>query len=132
MNFDRDLLDDLTRRAEESPRLRMAFDLRNSAEDNSQRILNAMEPGMVLPIHRHRASSEVVIVLRGAMDQHLYDAEGNETDCVHLVAGSDQIGMSVPAGQWHHAEALEHGTVIFEAKDGKYEPLTYEDIFHEP
>lgn len=128
MVFDKELLDGITAQAKESPRLRMNLDMRNSADDNSQRMLNALELGTVLPIHRHRKSSETVVVLRGAMEQHLYDENGNETECVRLAAGSDTAGMNVPAGQWHRAVALEHGTVIFEAKDGIYEPLSENDI----
>jgi cupin fold WbuC family metalloprotein len=88
MNFDRNVLDELTQRAKESPRLRMNLDLRNSPEDGSQRMLNALEPGTVLPIHRHRTTSEVVVMLRGRAVQYLYDEQGRETDAVLLAAGA--------------------------------------------
>lgn len=68
MIIDKQLLDDLTRRAQDSPRLRMNMDLRNSPEDQSQRMLNALEPGTVMPIHRHLASSETVALLRGKVE----------------------------------------------------------------
>lgn len=126
-----EILDELTEKAKASVRLRMNFDLRNSAEDNSQRMLNAMEPGTVLPIHRHRSTSEVVIILRGSIKQHVYDSTGVETECVLLDAKGDIRCMTVPTGQWHRAESLEPGTVIFEAKDGKYEPLAPEDILND-
>ena len=136
MNFDRKVLDELTQRAKESPRLRMNLDLRNSPEDGSQRMLNALEPGTVLPIHRHRTTSEVVVMLRGRAVQYLYDEQGRETDAVLLAAGALDgegvpgavPGMTISKGQWHKLVALESGTVIFEAKDGPYEPISPEDI----
>ena len=136
MNFDRNILDELTQRAKESPRLRMNLDLRNSPEDGSQRMLNALEPGTVLPVHRHRTTSEVVVMLRGRAVQYLYDEQGRETDAVLLAAGAldgDGVpgavpGMTISKGQWHKLVALESGTVIFEAKDGPYEPIGPEDI----
>ena len=136
MNFDNKVLDKLTQRAKESSRLRMNLDLRNSPEDGSQRMLNALEPGTVLPIHRHRTTSEVVVILRGRAVQYLYDEQGRETDAVLLAAGAldgDGVpgavpGMTISKGQWHKLVALESGRVIFEAKDGPYEPIGPEDI----
>ena len=136
MNFDNKVLDELTQRAKASPRLRMNLDLRNSLEDGSQRMLNAIEPGSVVPIHRHRTTSEVVVMLRGRAVQYLYDEQGRETDAVLLAAGAldgDGVpgavpGMTISKGQWHKLVALESGTVIFEAKDGPYEPISPADI----
>ena len=136
MKIDNILLDKLTAQAKASPRLRMNMDLRNSPEDWSQRMLNALEPGTVLPIHRHRTTSEVVVMLRGRAVQYLYDEQGRETDAVLLAAGAldgDGVpgavpGMTISKGQWHKLVALESGTVIFEAKDGPYEPIGEEDI----
>ena len=136
MIIDNILLDNLTTQAKESPRLRMNLDLRNSDADSSQRMLNALEPGTVLPIHRHRTTSEVVVMLRGRAVQYLYDEQGRETDAVLLAAGAldgDGVpgavpGMTISKGQWHKLVALESGTVIFEAKDGPYEPIGEEDI----
>lgn len=128
MNIDKILLDSLTIKAKASPRLRMNMDLRDSAEDQSQRMLNALEPGTVLPIHRHRKTSETVAILRGRAVQYLYDDEGNETDAVLLEAGGEIPAMQVEMGQWHRLEALESGTVIVEFKNGAYEPIGPEDI----
>lgn len=136
MIFDKNVLDDLTSQAKASPRLRMNLDLRNSPEDGSQRMLNAIEPGSVVPIHRHRTTSEVVVMLRGRAVQYLYDEQGRETDAVLLAAGALDgegvpgavPGMTIAKGQWHRLVALESGTVIFEAKDGAYEPIGAEDI----
>ena len=128
MNFDRNVLDELTQRAKESPRLRMNLDLRNSPEDGSQRMLNALEPGTVLSIHRHMSTSETVAILRGRAVQYLYDDEGRETGSVLLEAGGEIPAMQVEIGQWHRLEALESGTVIVEFKNGRYEPIGPEDI----
>ena len=128
MNIDKTLLDNLSFQAKASPRLRMNLDLRDSAEDQSHRMLNALEPGTVLPIHRHRKTSETVAILRGRAVQYLYDDEGNETDAVLLEAGGEVPAMQVEMGQWHRLEALESGTVIVEFKNGAYEPIGPEDI----
>lgn len=128
MNIDKTLLDNLSFQAKASPRLRMNMDLRDSAEDQSQRMLNALEPGTVLPIHRHRKTSETVAILRGRAVQYLYDDNGCETDSVLLEAGGEIPAMQVEMGQWHRLEALESGTVIVEFKNGAYEPIGPEDI----
>ena len=128
MQIDNILLDKLTAQAKESPRLRMNLDLRNSDADSSQRMLNALEPGTVIPIHRHRSTSETVVILRGRAVQWLYDAEGNVTEKVLLEVGGDIPAMSVEKGQWHRLECLESGTVILEMKDGAYEPISPADI----
>ena len=128
MNIDKSLLDELTAQAKASPRLRMNLDLRNSAEDQSQRMLNALEPGTVLPIHRHCSTSETVAILRGRAVQWLYDDEGRVTEKVLLEVGGPIPAMSVEKGQWHRLECLESGTVIVEFKDGPYEPIGAEDI----
>jgi len=128
MNIDQTLLDTLTEQAKASPRLRMNMDLRDSTDDQSQRMLNALEPGTVLPIHRHRTTSETVAILRGRAVQWLYDAEGNVTEKVLLEAGGSIPAMRVEKGQWHRLECLESGTVIVEMKDGAYEPIGAEDV----
>ena len=128
MILNKKLMDDLSAQAKSSLRLRQAFDLRTTPEDQSQRILNAVEPGTILPIHRHRGSTETIIVLRGKVVQHYYDDNGNKTASYELAPNSAQVGMSVPVGQWHALESLEEGSVIFECKDGAYQPLSAEDI----
>lgn len=128
MRIDKSLLDNITTQAQASPRLRMNYDLRDSVDDKSQKMLNALEPGTVLPIHRHRTFTEVVVVVRGHCIQYLYDDKGNMTGSVDMRAGSDCPGMVVEMGQWHRIESLESGTVILECKEGAYAPLTSEDI----
>lgn len=122
------LLDDLTAQAKASPRLRMNYDLRDSAQDGSQRMLNALEPGTVLPIHRHRTTSETVVILRGRATQEFYDDQGRLTESVTIAPGSNCVGMSIAKGRWHKLISHESGTVILECKDGPYEPLGEEDV----
>lgn len=128
MKITQELLDELTAQAKASPRLRMNFDLRNSVADGSQRMLNAMEPGTVLPIHRHRSTSETVVCLRGHLRQFFYNDNGEVAEVIDLAPGSDCVAVNIPAGQWHSVEVLESGTVILECKDGAYEPLGEGDI----
>ena len=128
MILNKKLMDELSAQAKENPRLRQAFDLRTTPNDSSQRILNAVEPGTILPIHRHRGSTETIIVLRGKVVQHYYNDAGEKTASYELAPNSAQVGMSVPVGQWHALESLEEGSVIFESKDGAYQPLSAEDI----
>ena len=128
MIINQELLNSLTVQAKASPRLRMNLDLRNSADDQSQRMLNALEPGTVMPIHRHRKSSETVVVLRGKVKWLYYNEKGEQTDSILVEANGEICGISVPAGQWHSLECLESGSVILECKDGAWEPLSDEDI----
>ena len=123
------LLDSLTEQAKASPRLRMNLDLRNSAEDGSQRMLNAIEPGSPLPIHRHRHTSETVVCLRGRLVWEYYDElERICTERIELSPNGQTVALNIPAGQWHTVHALESGSVILEMKEGAYEPLGEEDI----
>ncbi len=128
MKINNQLLSTLSSQAKASPRLRQPYDLRNTPEDNSQRMLNALEPGTVMPIHRHRMSSESIAIIRGKMIMRLYDDNGNVTEEFVMEPCGEHPMIQVEAGQWHSLEALEEGTVVFEAKDGKYEPLKGEDI----
>ena len=123
------ILDDLTAKAKASPRLRMNLDLRNSEEDKSQRMLNAIEPGSPLPIHRHRHTSETVVCLRGRLVWEYYDElERICTESIELSPNGAVVALNIPAGQWHTVRALESGSVILEMKEGAYEPLREEDV----
>ena len=123
------LLDKLTAEAKENPRLRQNFDLRNTPKDQSQRMLNAIEPGSVLPIHRHQKTSETVVCLRGKLVWEYYDElERICTEAIEVSANGPVVALNVPAGQWHTVRALESGSVILECKDGAYEPLGEEDV----
>ena len=123
------LLDSLTAQAKASPRLRMNLDLRKSADDKSQRMLNAIEPGSPMPIHRHQKSSETVVCLRGRLVWEFYDElERICTDYIELTPNGQVVALNVQAGQWHTVKALESGSVILECKEGAYEPLQDCDI----
>ena len=126
MIIDNDVLDDLTRQAQSSPRLRMNLDLRNSADDNSQRMLNAIEPGTVLPIHRHMNSSVTIVCVRGHFEELLYDDSGNLIEAIDMRPGGNVINL--PIGQWHTIKSLESGTVLLEVQDGKWEAMKEEDV----
>lgn len=126
MKITKTLLDELTEKAKKSPRLRMNYDLRTSPEVQSQRMLNALEPGTILPIHRHKETSETVICIRGHFEEYLYDENGNLTDTIDMVPGGTVL--NIEAGQWHSLKCFESGTVLFEAKDGAYAPLSPEDV----
>ena len=128
MKIDKDLLNSLTEKAKTSERLRMNLDLRTSSEDGSQRMLNALEPGTVLPIHRHRFSTETVVMVRGSLEEIFYNDNGEIIDTILLQAGGECPALQIPAGQWHTVKVLEPGTVIFEAKDGAYVPLSEDDV----
>lgn len=128
MRLDKALFESVSAEAKESPRLRMARDMRTTPADNSQRMLNAIEPGTELPIHRHRNTSEICIVLRGIAEEIFYDDNGNITERVMLQPDSECVGVNIEKGRWHKIVSLEPGTVIFEAKDGAYEPVSPEDI----
>ena len=128
MIIDNSILDKLTAQAKESPRLRMNLDLRNSDADSSQRMLNAIEPGSVVPVHRHRGTSETMIVLRGRVVEEYYSDEGEVVASFELAVGGPCCALNIPAGQWHTLRALESGTVILEMKDGAYEPIGAGDV----
>lgn len=128
MKITQTLLDGLTEQAKASSRLRMNYDLRNSENDQSQRMLNAIEPGSDIPIHRHQKSSETVVVVRGKIEEVFFDATGRVTDTIELVPDGPCFAINVPKGQWHTLHSLESGTVIMEVKDGPYEPMKPENI----
>lgn len=148
MIIDQKLLDDLSAQAKANPRLRQSYDLRTTPDDKSQRMLNALEPGTIMPIHRHRNTSETMAVVRGKLIERFYDDNGNITEefvmaplsvpskpSLHSVPAGESNEPTIPmvqieAGQWHSIEVLEEGTIIFEAKDGAYAPLTEEDIIN--
>ena len=129
MKITQAILDKLTEEAKASPRLRMNLDLRNSDSDSSQRMLNAIEPGSPLPIHRHQKTSETVVCLRGRLVEEYYDElERICTESIELSPNGPVVALNIPAGQWHTVRALESGTVILEMKNGAYEPISDVDI----
>lgn len=130
MTITKEILDELCAKAKVSDRLRANLDLRSSSEDLSQRMLNALEPGTVMPIHRHKGSSETCVCIRGHFEEYFYDSEGRLTETVDMVPGG--AVLNIEKGQWHSLKCLESGTILLEAKDGAYEPLGPEDIMELP
>ena len=122
------LLDSLTEQAKANPRLRQSYDLRNSVDDDSQRMLNAIEPDTVIPVHRHPMTSEEAIVLRDKAQEVFFDDEGNETGSWLLIPGGDIPAIHVLRGQYHTCRSLESGTVIIEFKNAKYTPAGTEEL----
>ena len=119
MEINKEFLGKLFEQAVENPRLRQSYDLRTSSDDNSQRILNALLPGTVVPIHRHPNSNENVLLLCGKLVEVIYDENGKEKERIHLDPTIGNYGCVIPPGAWHTVEVLEP-SVIYEAKDGKY------------
>jgi len=126
--IDETLLDELTESAKHNPRLRMNMNLHNSLEDRVQRLLNALEPGTNLPIHRHLHSDETYMLIRGSLKLLIYNDLKEITEVFELSAAVGKYGVSIPMGTWHSIEVLESGTVIFEVKEGPYAPLSTDDI----
>lgn len=127
MVITKEILDELTAKAKTSDRLRANFDLRNSADDQSQRMLNALEPGTIMPIHRHKETSETCVCIRGHFEEYFYEEDGNLTDTIDMVPGG--VVLNIEAGQWHNLMCLESGTILLEAKDGAYRSLDEDEIF---
>lgn len=130
MELDNALFDEVLLKAQESPRRRMNFDLRTTHDDLSQRMLNVLMVDTVVPIHRHVDTSETVVVLRGKVREEFYDMAGCKTAEFVLEAGGECPGIQVPMGQYHTLVCLEDGSVIFEAKDGAYDPIKTEEFLH--
>ena len=128
MVITKEILDELSAKAKENPRLRQSMDLRNSPEDGSQRMLNALEPGTVMPIHRHHGSSETVVILRGKIQWVFYDDQGRITESTELRSDGDIRMLNVEKDCWHSLECLESGSVLFESKDGPYHPLEEDEV----
>ncbi|MFA6770685.1 MAG: WbuC family cupin fold metalloprotein [Bacteroidales bacterium] len=141
------LLDTITEKAKESQRLRMNHNLHNSLEDNVQQLLNALEPGTKIPIHRHLHTCETYLLLRGKIKVFLHNEKGQIEESLILSAvttkeqslntdkkinGRENYGLNIPAGQWHSLEVLESGTIILEVKEGPYKPLDQKDILELP
>lgn len=127
MKIDKRLLDTVLAQAAESPRLRMNYNFHESLDSKAQRLLNALLPGTVLPVHRHRFTSETYVLLQGKMKVTFYDDNGEKIEEYLLDVTTGDYGLQIPRGVWHGIEVIEP-TVIFEVKDGPYTPLTPDDI----
>ena len=125
-----ELLDRVTGEAKRSPRLRMNYNFHETLDAKAQRLLNALEPGTQLPVHRHPHTAETYILLRGRINVLFYNNDKQVQEKQELSVGSGNYGVHIPAGQWHTLEVQESGTVIFEVKDGPYTPLTEDNIMN--
>lgn len=121
-------LDELSDKAKASPRHRMHFDLRDTTEDGSMRMFNALEPETVIPIHCHTNTSEDVVCIRGSVEEILFDNLGNELTRFRLSPSSGIMHCHVPMGIFHTCRSIESGSVILEFKNGKYNPDTTETL----
>lgn len=123
-----ELLDSISATAKASPRLRTNFNLHESVDEPVQRMLNAMEPGTIVPIHRHLNAAETIVLVRGKLKVSYYDSNKNQTNSVVLEPGSSSFGAHIPKGVWHDVDVLESKTVIFEVKEGPYRPLSEDEV----
>ena len=132
LHINTQLLNSITAQAQTNPRLRMNHNLHDSLQSGAQRLLNALEPGTILPVHRHRHTAETYILLRGRLRVFFHDSDGRVSESFLLNPLEGQYGIHIPAGQWHSLEVLQSGSVIFEVKDGPYEPLGEGDMLTLP
>jgi cupin fold WbuC family metalloprotein len=132
LHINTQLLNSITAQAQTNPRLRMNHNLHDSLQSGAQRLLNALEPGTILPVHRHRHTAETYILLRGRLRVFFHDSDGRVSESFLLDPLEGQYGVHIPAGQWHSLEVLQSGSVIFEVKDGPYEPLGEGDVLTLP
>lgn len=135
MLIDSELMDSLAAMAKNNPRKRQHYDLRTQAfekgewNDTSQRMLNVLMPNTVIPIHRHNETTEIVICIRGAVEEIFFSSEGVEIERYVLRYGSECSAIQVPRGVYHTCKCLEEGSVIFEAKDRAYDSIRTEDLW---
>lgn len=126
--INKELLDNITKQAKENSRLRMNYNLHDSLSSKAQRLLNALEPGTIIPIHRHPYTAETYLLLRGEIRVMYYNDQKEETESIVLDFQTNNYGIHIPAGQWHTLEVLKSESIILEIKDGPYIPLEEKDI----
>lgn len=123
-----EILDNLSARARQNPRRRKNYNFHENLDAPAQRLLNALEPGTEIPVHRHRHTAETYFIVRGKLRVSFFDDAGKPTTSAELSPTQKNYGVHIPAGTWHGLEVLENGTVIFEVKDGPYVPISSDDI----
>jgi cupin fold WbuC family metalloprotein len=114
------LLEEVSAKAKDSPRLRMNFNFHQSLDEKCHRFLNAVEPGTVVPIHRHPTKDETFIVLKGRVKVSTFNDEGEVLESVVLCQEEGMYGVDIPKNVWHTLESLDPGSVIFECKEGPF------------
>ena len=124
------LLNGVSAQAKASPRLRMNYNFHQSLDDKCHRMLNAVEPGTVVPIHRHPTKDESFVVLRGKVRSTTYNDDGSVIESILLEPAQGIYGVDIPKGVWHKLESLESGSVIFECKEGPFVPHEEEGILN--
>lgn len=132
MNIDEQLLDQVSNQAKESPRLRMNYNFHQSLDEKCHRMLNAVEPGTEVPIHRHPTKDESFVILRGKVRSTTYNDDGSVIDSVVLSQEAGVYGVDIPKGVLHKLESLESGSVIFECKEGPFVPHEIDGILELP
>ena len=120
--IDNNLIDSVVAQAKESPRLRMNYNFHESLDDKCHRLLNALEPGTVVPVHRHPTKNESFVILRGKVRVSIYNDSGQKTESVVLSLADGKYGVDIAKNVWHGVECLESGSVIFEVKEGPFVP----------
>ncbi len=128
MIIDKTLLDRVSEQAKSSPRLRMNYNFHQSLEDKCHRMLNAVEPGTEVPVHRHPTKDESFVVLRGKVKVSTYNDDGSVKESFILSAEDGRYGVDIPKNVWHNLESLESGSVILEFKEGPFVPHEDEGI----
>lgn len=128
--IDNALIDSVVEQAKDSPRLRMNYNFHPSLEDKCHRLLNALEPGTEVPIHRHGTKDETFIILRGRVRVNIYNDRGEVTQSTVLSREEGNLGVDIPKGLWHKVECLEAGSVIFEVKEGPFVAHEVDGILH--
>lgn len=132
MVIDQKLLDQVSIQAKESTRLRMNYNFHQSLDDKCHRMLNAVEPGTEVPIHRHPTKDESFVILRGKVRSTTYNDDGSIIDSVVLSQEDGVYGVDIPKGIWHKLESLEPNSVIFECKEGPFVPHEEDGILELP
>lgn len=128
--IDENLLNNVSEQARNSERLRMNFNFHENPDDSVQRLLNALEPGTKIPVHRHMETDEMYILLKGRLRVKFYDNNSKIIDTEILNPNEGKYGVNIPSGQWHSLDVLESGTVIFEIKKGPYQSIHKDNILH--
>ena len=132
MVIDKELLDKVSEQAKDSPRLRMNYNFHQSLEDKCHRMLNAVEPGTVVPIHRHPTKDESFVILRGKARVTTHNDDGSIKEDIILCPEEGKYGVNIPKGVWHKVESLESGSVIFECKEGPFVEHEVEGVLQLP
>ena len=132
MVIDEQLLNQVSEEARKSPRLRMNYNFHQSLEEKCHRFLNAVEPGTVVPIHKHPTKDESFVILRGKVRVTTHNDDGSIIEDVVLSQESGNYGVDIPKNVWHNVECLESGSVIFECKEGPFVEHEIDGILEVP